>query len=201
MPCEIFFSYSHKDEELRDQLAAHLVALEDAGEITAWHDRRIGAGTDWAGQIDAHLQSADIILLLVSADFIASRYCKDVEVAQAMARHAAREARVIPVIMRPCQWMILPFGQLQALPKDAQPITLWSNRDTAWLNVIEGIRVAVAEIEASKGQHATTLHDAGARSKRSREWFLRCPRWSPSSCRTPEASWDRSPGAGQSRWR
>src|SRR5438128_1377433 len=101
-PIEVFFSYSHKDEELRDEMANHLSILKRQGVITDWHDRRITAGDEWAGQIDEHLNSAHLILLLISADFIASDYCYDLELTRAMERHEAREACVIPVILRPC---------------------------------------------------------------------------------------------------
>ena len=124
-PMEVFFSYSHKDEQLRDELAKHLSILKRQGIITAWHDREISAGTEWAGEIDAHLNTARIILLLISADFLASDYCYDMELTRAMERHAAKEARVIPVILREVDWKGAPFGQLQALPKDAVPVTKW----------------------------------------------------------------------------
>src|SRR5438132_1153332 len=99
-PIEIFFSYSHKDQALREKLETHLTLLKREGLISSWHDRKIIAGTEWSGEIDAHLNTAQIILLLVSADFIASSYCSDIEVARAMERHNAGEARVIPVILR-----------------------------------------------------------------------------------------------------
>jgi hypothetical protein len=145
-PVEIFSSYSHKDEKLRNQLEQHLSLLKHQGLITGWHDRKIGAGTEWEGQIDQHLNAAHIILLLVSADFLASRYCYDVEMKRAMERHDAGEARVIPVILRPCDWHKALFGKLQALPKDALPVTKWKNRDEAFTDVARGIRAAVAEL-------------------------------------------------------
>jgi tetratricopeptide (TPR) repeat protein len=147
VPVEIFFSYAHEDEALRDQLAAHLTSL--AGVATSWYDRSIGAGTAWADEIDARLQTADIILLLVSADFLASDYCKNVEVPRALARHAAGEATVIPVILRACHWTGLPYGALQALPTDARPITLWSDRDAAWFDVVAGLSAAIERIKTS----------------------------------------------------
>jgi formylglycine-generating enzyme required for sulfatase activity len=140
----VFFSYAHADEALRDELARHLRLMERQGIIAGWHDRRIPPGGEWAGAIDAHLQRAQIILLLVSADFLASDYCFNLEVQQAMARHDAGEARVIPVIMRQCDWHSAPFGMLQALPTDGRPIVNWPDRDEAFLNVARGIR-AVAE--------------------------------------------------------
>ncbi|HEX8181450.1 MAG TPA: tetratricopeptide repeat protein [Pyrinomonadaceae bacterium] len=146
MPIEIFYSYAHKDEALRDRLEQHLATLKHAGDIAVWHDRRIPPGTQWDRQIDAHLNSADIILLLVSADFLASKYCTDIEVARAMQRHAAGTARVIPIILHPCDWMPAPFGKLQGLPKDAKPVSLWPNQDEAFLNVVQGIRAAIADM-------------------------------------------------------
>jgi len=143
---EVFFSYAHRDETLRDELVKHLSPLQHQGVITAWHDRKITAGTEWAGAIDVHLQSAQIILLLVSADFMASAYCYDVEMQRAMARHEAKEARVIPVILRPVVWQGAPFGKLQALPTGGNPITTWSNQDTAFVNVVYGILTVVQEL-------------------------------------------------------
>ncbi|NET37412.1 MAG: CHASE2 domain-containing protein [Cyanothece sp. SIO1E1] len=143
---EVFFSYSHKDEALRDELEKHLSILQRQGVITGWHDRQIGAGSEWEGEISQHLESARVILLLVSADFLASDYCWNVEVARAMARHEARDARVIPVILRPVSWESAPFGKLQAVPKNAKPITSWENHDEAFLNVAQGITKVVHEL-------------------------------------------------------
>ena len=114
---EIFLCYSHKDEKLLKKLETHLSLLQRDKVISIWHDRRIGAGTEWAGAIDEHLNSARIILLLVSADFLASDYCHDVEMERAIERHEAGEARVIPVILRPVDWKGAKFGKLQALPQ------------------------------------------------------------------------------------
>ncbi len=101
---DVFLSYSHRDESLRDALSTHLALLEREGTIRTWHDRRIGAGEDRKGEIDGYLESADLILLLISPDFIASDYCFDVEMTRALERHEAGEARVIPVILRPTDW-------------------------------------------------------------------------------------------------
>jgi len=145
-PVEIFFSYSHKDEKLRNQLEAHLSQLMHQGLIAGWHDRKIAVGAEWEGQIDGHLNSARVILLLISADFLASRYCYDVEMKRALERHSAGEARVVPIILRPCDWHASPFGKLKALPKDAKPVTDWQSRDKAFTDVALGIRAAVTEL-------------------------------------------------------
>ena len=141
-PVEVFFSYSHRDEKLRDKLALHLSMLQRQGVIKSWHDRKISAGTEWAQAIDEKLNSAGIILLLISDHFLASDYCYDIEMKQAVARHEAGEARVIPIILKPVDWSGAPFGKLQAFPKDAKPVTKWTNRDEAFLNIAQGIREA-----------------------------------------------------------
>jgi len=144
----IFFAYAREDEDLRDELEKHLSMLKREGVITSWHDRKIGAGKEWEGEIDTHLNTARVILLLISSDFIDSDYCWDVEVKRAMERHEVGEARVIPVILRKVDWKSAPFGKLQALPTDAKPLTSWSNRDEAFFDVAQGIRVAVMELRA-----------------------------------------------------
>src|SRR5512147_1796422 len=111
-PIRLFYSYSHRDEELRKKLEDHLAALHWSGMIDEWHDRNIDVGDDWAKEIDRNLSSADIILLLVSASFIASAYCWSVEMKKALERHGKGEVKVIPLILRPCFWHITPFAKL-----------------------------------------------------------------------------------------
>ncbi|GHO96609.1 hypothetical protein KSF_066570 [Reticulibacter mediterranei] len=151
---EIFYSYSHKDEKLRDRLETHLASLKNSGMITGWHDRKIEAGQEWDGIIDEHLETVCVILLLVSADFLALRYCYDVEVMRAIERHDAGTARVIPIILKPCDWQGAPFSQLQALPKDGKPVTTWTNRDLAFTNIALGIKAAVAHIQRASLEEA-----------------------------------------------
>lgn len=153
---KVFYSYSHRDEKLRDLLETHLALLKRRRVISSWHDRRIGAGNDWAGEIDEHMKSADIILLLVSANFIASKYCYDVELKLAMKRHRDGEALIIPIILRPCDLTGVPFGKLQSLPKDRRPVTKWPNKDDAFTDIANGIRSAAEELKA-KRRASTTI--------------------------------------------
>jgi hypothetical protein len=152
---EVFYSYSHKDARLRDALEEHLALLERQGVISDWYDRDISAGDEWAGAIDEHLKTADLILLLVSVSFLASDYCYDCELKTAMERHEAGDARVVPVILQPCDWTTAPFSKLQALPKDARPVTKWRNRAEAFTNVAEGIRRVAEEIIARRTKEAS----------------------------------------------
>lgn len=142
----LFFSYSHVDENLRDQLEIHLSALQRQGLISTWHDRRITGGTEFDTAIDEYLDAADIILLLVSPDFIASDYCYEREMNRALQRHSSGKARVIPVILRPCDWHDLPFGKLLATPTDGRAITKWPNMDEAFLKVVNSIKGAMKEL-------------------------------------------------------
>jgi hypothetical protein len=129
----LFCSYSHKDENLRKQLEIHLKVLHRQGVISSWHDRLIGAGREWKDQLASNLELADIILLLVSADFLASDYCWGVEMAHALKRHEAGTARVIP-FLRDVNWSRAPFAKLHALPRDGKPVRQWCDRDAAWRN-------------------------------------------------------------------
>ena len=138
----VFFSYSHADEILRDQLEKQLAMLKRQGVIETWHDRRIGAGQEIDQLIDDHIEHDEIILLLVSPDFIASDYCYNMEMTRALERHAAGGAVVIPVILRACDWHHSPFGKLLATPQDGKPITQWVDRDEAFLQVAKAVRGA-----------------------------------------------------------
>jgi hypothetical protein len=139
----LFFSYSHKDEILRNELETHLAPLKREGIIEPWHDRRLVAGDELDDGIDAWLERADVILLLVSPDFLDSDYCYGKEMTRALERHQEGTARVIPVILRPCDWHTSPFGKLLAAPKDGKPITSWRDQDEAFLDVVKAIRAAV----------------------------------------------------------
>jgi hypothetical protein len=141
----LFFSYSHRDEALRDQLETHLAMLKRQGFITTWHDRRITAGESFGDAISANLERADIVLLLVSPDFIASDYCYEKEMIRTLERHKEGTCTAIPVILRPCDWHDAPFRGLLASPKDGKAITLWPNIDEAFLDVTRAIKSALAK--------------------------------------------------------
>jgi formylglycine-generating enzyme required for sulfatase activity len=142
-PISLFYSYSHRDEDLRRKLETHLAVLRRGGLIAEWHDRKIEPGDAWKGEIDRHLTSADIVLLLVSPDFFASDYCWGEEMTKALERHARGEARVIPVILRHCRWQHTPLANLQAVPRGAKPIKSWPDKDKAFDDVAAEIERAV----------------------------------------------------------
>ena len=156
----VFFSYSHEDEALRDQLEQQLAILKRQQVISVWHDRRILAGSSIDHSIDAQLEAADIILLLVSPAFLASDYCYDREMTRAMERHKSGEARVIPVILRACPWHDAPFGKLLATPTDGKPVTLWADRDQAFLEVANAIKAAAKTAGVVARTHAPAANPA-----------------------------------------
>ncbi len=156
-PISLFYSYSHRDEAFRDELETHLSFLRRSKLIAGWHDRMIGAGDEWKRQIDSQLAAADVILLLVSADFIASDYCWGEEMAKALARHQLGEARVIPVILRPCRWQNTPLGSLQAVPKDGKPVSAWPNHDEAFDQIATAIERTIAEVRRQRQREAERL--------------------------------------------
>ena len=151
----LFYSYTHKDEPYRQELEAHLSVLVRKKVIHEWHDRKILPGQEWEGEIDNNIHSADIILLLISADFINSDYCISKEVSIAIDRHNSGASAVIPIVLRPCLWLETSLSKLQALPKDAKPISTWNNFDEAWLNVSQGIK-DVAESIRSRNEEVSS---------------------------------------------
>lgn len=159
---KLFFSYSHKDEELRNELETHLVLLKRQGVISSWHDRRITAGSDMGKTISAELESAQIILLLVSAHFLASDYCFEKEMTRALERHNDGSAIVIPVILHPCDWHSAPFGHLRATPTDGKPVSMYANQHEAFAIVAKDVREAAEAFrrrEASPHEAAESASD------------------------------------------
>ena len=147
---EAFLSYAHEDEELRIELGKHLSALEHKGLIRTWHDRMITPGAEWKDVIDTQLETSGVVLLLISSDFIHSKYCNEIEMKRALERHDRREALVIPIILRPVAWKDSPFAKLQVLPKDGEPVTKWPNQDDAFVNITESIGIAVEDLLADR---------------------------------------------------
>jgi len=157
---EVFCSYSHRDQALREELQTHLQPLQAKGLIYYWHDHAITAGDDWESRIDERLNSADLFLLLVSPDFMASRHCQ-IEMQRALERRKAGKARVIPILLRHVDWHNSPLGKIQALPKDGRPITTWPDRDQAFKDVTIGVR-RVAEKLARSHVQGLTISDSSA---------------------------------------
>jgi len=143
---KLFFSYSHKDEELRNELETHLALLKRQGVISSWHDRRITAGSDFDETISSELESSQIILLLVSAHFLASDYCYEKEMKRSIEKHEDGSAVVIPVILHPCDWHSSPFGHLRATPTDGKPVSMFANQHEAFAIIAKDVREATGAV-------------------------------------------------------
>lgn len=141
-----FISYTHADSALKDQLVRHLAPLRREGLIDLWHDGMLRPGEHLDPAVQAALAASDVVILLISADFIASEYCYEQEMLRAFARQRHGTVRVIPIILKPCQWMGVPIGdgetlsEFVALPKDGKAVISWSDPDTAFDNAVGTIR-------------------------------------------------------------
>jgi Novel STAND NTPase 1/TIR domain len=148
VPLTVFYAYAHEDERLREELMKHLRLLSRQGLISEWYDHQVVAGRDWETEIDEHLNTASIILLLVSSDFLASDYCYDKEMQRALERHKRNEAHVIPILLRPCDWPPA-LDALQPLPRNGRPVTSWSDHDEAFRLIASEIRTLIQALQQS----------------------------------------------------
>jgi hypothetical protein len=182
-PVSLFYSYAHADESFRKAIGKHLAPAERAGLIASWHDRMILPGQEWAGVIDEEIKKAELILLLVSSDFLASDYCWNVEMAYALDAHNRGVAVVVPIFIRPTDFSLAPFAKLQGLPRDAHPVASWSTIDEPLASIAIELRnlaneissrrnMAVAIERASAGANSELIRDAN-RIKQYYKVFLR----------------------------
>lgn len=150
-PLQVFYSYAHVDSRQRLSLKKHLSPLRRLKLISDWYDHDIDPGDEWAEEISRKLNEADIVLLLISADFVDSNYCYDTELAAAMKKHEAGTAEVIPIIVRPTNaWTNLPFGKLNALPDMGKAIPKWPTQDEGWTNVAAGVERVARQLLARR---------------------------------------------------
>lgn len=144
----VFVSYSHRDRRYLERLVRHLSLLVREGVLAVWHDANTDPGQNIAGEIGVQLESADIVLLLVSADYIFSDFCFKQELRRALQRHAQGVTRVIPVILKPVDWRSAPFGGLKALPQEGKPINQWRSLDDGFSDVATSLRAVANELAA-----------------------------------------------------
>lgn len=146
-PTHVFYSYSRCDEPLMAELDEQLSGMRSEGRIKTFWDRNIGPGREWHSEITEELQEADVVLLLVSDDFQASRYCQQVELPAAIEMHNQGLVRAVPIILRPCEWQGTQLGRLQAIPRNGRPVTEWADRSEAWAEVMQGVLTAINEVK------------------------------------------------------
>lgn len=163
---KLFISYSHADETLKDKLEKHLTMLRRQEIIEPWSDRMMNVGAHIDETVLQKLEEADVVLLLVSADFLASEYCYSKEMKRAVERHRQGECMVIPVILRPCDWHPAPFGKLLAAPKDGLAVTTWANQDEALTDVARQVRRAVEELGSAANKAANSpVHKSSSKQE------------------------------------
>lgn len=163
-PYKVFTIYAREDASYLDELRGQLRPLEIGGRIKVWSDREINPGVDWEREIVQHLDTADIILILVSAAYYNSAYIHEKEIKYALARHERGEAKVLPIIVRPVDFSDDPvISRLQVLPTDGRPVTdrrHWPERDDAWLDVVAGIKRTISVLLESENRRAQEARDA-----------------------------------------
>lgn len=161
-PVKIFISYAHKDEHYKDKLVTSFASLKRRGYVSAWEDRQIPVGGEWDQHIKSALNEAEVILLLISMDFMNSEYCYGIEVKTAIERHndPNDNARVVPIIVRPSDWQDSEFARLQALPKGAVPISKWEYEDEAYLDIVNQLKILINEMRGITAKPPTDIPHA-----------------------------------------
>ncbi|MEM9808050.1 MAG: toll/interleukin-1 receptor domain-containing protein, partial [Cyanobacteria bacterium P01_D01_bin.56] len=169
-PLKVFFSYSREDEDLCKRLETHLSMLKKNRLISVWNDRMIIPGEEWQGKIGDSLNNADIVLLLVTANFLSSDFC-DIEMTRALKRHSEGKARVIPIMLAPVEgWEHSPFSGLQVLPRNAKPVTRWNDQDEAFVNVAQEIRKAISDFVSKKEREVKETNFQEPKEIRIQKW-------------------------------
>lgn len=158
-----FISYSHSDEHALERFTKHLAMLKRDGTLVEWFDQKIAPGGDIDAAVSANLDLCDLFVPLISADFLSSGYCYDLELKRALERHDQGSMRVVPVIIQPCDWKASALGRLKALPKDGKPVADWTNENTAWLDVVAQLRNLADEFPSTKNSSSTAGGNKGTR--------------------------------------
>jgi TIR domain-containing protein len=146
MPVHVFYSYSRSDEALLVELDEHLSELKRDGPLEIFWDRDLQPGIEWHSEIKDELKEADVVLLLVSPEFLASRYCRQVELPATLDLHDCGLTSAIPIILRPCSWHETSLGRLQALPRGGKPVIQWTDRTEAWADTASKISTVIQRI-------------------------------------------------------
>jgi hypothetical protein len=149
MPIDIFISYAQQDKALRLELEKHLAGLKKKWDIRIWGDEQILPGKDLYVGLYQQIDTARIILLLVSSDFLSSSYCCDVQMTRVLERWQREKIHVVPVILRDCSWKgaMGVFDRMKMLPEKGRPITHWQQQDQAWAIVAQGIDQIVEQMQ------------------------------------------------------
>ena len=153
----MFISYSKHDLPLLEQLVSHLSNLIREQQINIWYDRQMIAGEEWSDEINERLNSAGMVFLLISRDFLSSKYCFDVELPHIIKRQEKGETVVVPILLSACEWEKAAFSQYQLLPSTRIPVASWPNVDEAFRDVVIGVRKAVEKLRGESEERARAI--------------------------------------------
>ena len=151
-PVNVFICHAHEAEELARELETHLASLRKEGLVRSWTARAVGGGEAFRGEVEQRIAEAGVILLLVSADFLASDYLYDVELKRALERYDARDAIVRAVLLRPCDWQGTPLARVLRLPESGVPVTRHPDADEAFTKIVQELRKLIEQKTAEEGR-------------------------------------------------
>lgn len=157
----IFTSYCHRDEAFKTELDKHLTPLLLQGRVEGWNDRHIRAGAPLYEAIRDNIRAADIVLMLISADYVSSKACQD-EMTIALERSATKQSLAIPIVVRACDWTGLPIGQLLSANRDGLPINSAADGDVAWYEVVMAIKQILNDWDVESAQENEAGDEPGA---------------------------------------
>jgi len=135
-PISIFLSYAKEDKPFKDKLLKHLSSMIRRNQIDIWDDEQIAGGQNWKEEIESKLRTAQVAILLVSADFLASDFINDFEIPILLERGKKGEVSIVPMLIRPVYFQGSELSDFKGLPKSGKPISNWQNEDEAWISVV-----------------------------------------------------------------
>ena len=147
-PLKVFCCFAHEDREIQKLLIKYLSPLQRLGQITIWDENNIGVSVEWEKELHQHLENADIILLLISPDFLASDFCYSLLMQRAIERHKQGSTVTLPLILRPTYLKNMPFSNLLMLPNNGRPLSKWPDQDEAFLDILQGIEKIIIELQS-----------------------------------------------------
>lgn len=167
---QIFCAYASVDVHFYEALYCHLAQMRRTDGVKLFHVQNIQAGIDLMAELEQRFRNADIITLLVSADFLASDLYFGGLLEEAMTRHKSGSCRIVPIIIRPADWCDAPFGRVKPLPRDGRPVVMWPQQDDAWLDVVTGLRAVIQALHRRRSNgrtpRQTEVRTADAPAKR-----------------------------------
>ena len=147
-PLDVFCCSAPEDQEMLALLVKYLSPLQRSDQITVWSAINLNSSVGWEKEFSQRLESADIILLLISPDFLASDYCYNILMKRAIERHEQGNVAVLPLLLRPTYWKNMPFAHFQMLPRNGLPLSKWPDPDDAFLEILQAIEQIASKLQS-----------------------------------------------------